>query len=167
MMQVPSSSAVQHVPQKAIRTRRLLCHCMQDVYAKHPADRSSDRRSSTLFSVRISDQYLAQHQLGTILQRLSQMHGLDLFAPCQVCNCARQCSRETHKKYVMDERPYAFRTDFAQNLVFIKCTLAKLGRTNCQVRFGSKLVFNDPTFGSVNLNIYQHYILNYEKKDNT
>ena len=33
---------------------------------------------------------LAQHQLRPVLQRLRQVHGLDLLTPRQVCNRARQ-----------------------------------------------------------------------------
>ena len=36
------------------------------------------------------DKSLAQHQLRAVLQRLCQVHGLDLLTPRQIRNCARQ-----------------------------------------------------------------------------
>ena len=41
-----------------------------------------------------------------------------------------------------------FNSAFAQNLVFIKCTLAELSRTNCKVCFGGKLVPSGCAFSS-------------------
>src|SRR5687767_2449295 len=40
--------------------------------------------------VRVPDQFLAQRQFGTILQRLGQMYRLDLFTPRKIRNGARQ-----------------------------------------------------------------------------